>query len=956
MTKQIYAADLIKQKATVEKYLKGPVEGRAWYVIDLQWWNKWSRFIDAVTQEGNVEVAEEDYPGEVDNTNLLKDGKLRPNLLKEEDLTLIPEDVWKLFVEYYGCVHKDTSVFKRNAIHTLSGQVVVEIYPPSYTFYDLDRSRKLFDGTFSEAQTIGEIKSIVRKNMKLEDSVNIRLYSQYGNGYEELTDDRATIGEASLERQEVLYVRQEITNGVKSGLGATVGSFDLSRFGSPSISLFGSGSSGARTTPGVCGLSNLGNTCFMNSAIQCMSNVPELTHYFRLPTWKLDINKYNPIGTRGRIATAYAELIEHIWSGMYTYDVPRALKREIACVATQFSGYAQHDSHELLVFLLDGLHEDLNKVKDKPYVEVKDAGGRPDEVVAKEAWENHKARNDSVIVDLFHGQLKSTVICPTCNYRSVTFDPFASLNLPLPETNKYIKYVYLWPWTRAETDPGPIRYEIPVPSTFHVRDFLLTLERMRKPQRGCQYYLAEVYNRSLGRPWHPDYQVRDRHDLPLFAYELPLGELIPVRLYNPNHYNTSGWVGIPFYISIPPTTKSPINESFLIQSIIHRLRAIGVELPSPVSPQKIPVQTAAATLNSHESQAGDRLTDPIAGHSSSTVDSSDSRRRISEDKGSTTNLSATDLNGFHTDESQMNNQLGKQSLDLDTNMSSDDDPIVSCLGGRVRLTDDHNRELADLTGSRMINFQTFERIPCRLTIESNDSPVQTQLDDFMRSITSTQSFSSIQPTNQKQLTRLYHCFEKFTSTEKLSARDPWYCPKCKCEKEATKKFDLWSLPEILVVQLKRFRCTFRSRDKIDTMVEFPVEGLDLTEWVVRNSSEQFVYDLIAVSNHMGYLSGGHYTAFALNDPTKRWYVFDDASTREMSKSEIVTRAAYVLVYRRRSSVNPDLPIAMTNQSNEESEDLEDGPDSASSLEADDGPSYNGPVAMYTNDDDLTNVE
>lgn len=64
----------------------------------------------------------------------------------------------------------------------------------------------------------------------------------------------------------------------------------------------------------------------MNSAIQCMSNVPELTAYFRNPQWKSDINRSNPLGTRGRIATAYAELIDHMWSGQYTHEVPRALK------------------------------------------------------------------------------------------------------------------------------------------------------------------------------------------------------------------------------------------------------------------------------------------------------------------------------------------------------------------------------------------------------------------------------------------------------------------------------------------------------------------------------------------------------------------------------------------------------------------------------------------------------
>ena len=82
--------------------------------------------------------------------------------------------------------------------------------------------------------------------------------------------------------------------------------------------------------------------------------------------------------------------------------------------APQFSGYQQQDSQELLTFLLDGLHEDLNRVKQKPYVEMGDGDGKSDAVVAMEAWTNYKKRNDSVILDIFHGLLKSTVVCPEC--------------------------------------------------------------------------------------------------------------------------------------------------------------------------------------------------------------------------------------------------------------------------------------------------------------------------------------------------------------------------------------------------------------------------------------------------------------------------------------------------------------------------------------------------------------
>ncbi|CAB1348315.1 unnamed protein product, partial [Coregonus sp. 'balchen'] len=100
--------------------------------------------------------------------------------------------------------------------------------------------------------------------------------------------------------------------------------------------------------------------------------------------------------------------------------------------APRFNGFQQQDSQELLAFLLDGLHEDLNRVHEKPYVELKDSNGRPDWEVALEAWENHLRRNRSIVVDLFHGQLKSQVKCKTCGHISARFDPFNFLSLPLP--------------------------------------------------------------------------------------------------------------------------------------------------------------------------------------------------------------------------------------------------------------------------------------------------------------------------------------------------------------------------------------------------------------------------------------------------------------------------------------------------------------------------------------------
>ena len=93
--------------------------------------------------------------------------------------------------------------------------------------------------------------------------------------------------------------------------------------------------------------------------------------------------------------------------------------------------------------LLDGLHEDLNRVKNKPLVPVLESEGNNDVEASCESWKNHLKRNQSVIVDLMHGLYKSTVRCPDCNCVSVTFEPYMNISLPIPEI-KLIQKQFFW--------------------------------------------------------------------------------------------------------------------------------------------------------------------------------------------------------------------------------------------------------------------------------------------------------------------------------------------------------------------------------------------------------------------------------------------------------------------------------------------------------------------------------
>ncbi|PKU35923.1 ubiquitin carboxyl-terminal hydrolase hypothetical protein [Limosa lapponica baueri] len=167
--------------------------------------------------------------------------------------------------------------------------------------------------------------------------------------------------------------------------------------------------------------------------------------------------------------------------------------------------------------------------------------------------------------------------------------------------------------------------------------------------------------------------------------------------------------------------------------------------------------------------------------------------------------------------------------------------------------------------------------------------------------------SMLQPQKKKAVVALRDCIELFTTMETLGEHDPWYCPNCKKHQQATKKFDLWSLPRILVVHLKRFSYSRYWRDKLDTVVEFPIRGLNMSEFVCDPRAGSYVYDLIAVSNHYGAMGVGHYTAYAKNKVNGNWYYFDDSSVSLASEDQIVTKAAYVLFYQRRNSEEHTAP-------------------------------------------------
>jgi ubiquitin carboxyl-terminal hydrolase 4/11 len=722
-----------------------------------------------------------------------------------------------------------------------------------------------------------------------------------------------------------------------------------------------SNTAGTPPVVGAVGLYNLGNTCFMASMLQCLSNTKRLTDVFTSDAYASQLNKSNPLGHNGKVAISYAKLIKEMWSGRFTCVVPDDFKRTIGEFQPQFAGYQQQDSQEFMLFLLDGLHEDMNRIEKKAFVEKIESNGRDDDLIAQESWRRFLLRNDSELVDSCFGQLRSHVTCSNCKYQSVTFDAYSSLSLPLPIKNTVVADVIVFPLPHG-SPPVKLSFDLDVMSSIADVEKLIqealhpSASANKKRVRGAsgsgsgsgssgvdaEYVVVKSVGApdaasgtsdsdgvqvskedlddldDLGTESRPDdvasSGVVGMDDVEIEEQDEVDGDGVLLasprtsQTQNPSPASSSTQGGHYHFCSAgksknPRIYKTYQNsasakelgrstyDSVIVFELEHDVPVISAyAYNAPVSPFGfVDVIMGAELKNRSYSYYGSSY-----GSSSSTYGTTFETigppHRVSYVKADTT------VGEVHS----VIWKIMKEYLHDDSTYRSYDplqDTSEKC-PYEIHITSTTGTTSRGVFSREMdciLNISSYDSLIC---VWKEDARESTHLDeDAVERVISTgaggasgkgKSSSAVsdddddyaysqQGAASKAKVNIMDCLEKFTEREQMPPEETWYCPKCKEHNAPFKKFDIWTAPDVLIIHLKRFQYTggnFPMRDKLSELVDFPIENLDLRNYVKspfsNSDSVAPVYDLYAVSEHMGGMGGGHYTAVAQNPENQKW--------------------------------------------------------------------------------------
>eukprot|EP00039_Didymoeca_costata_P008519 m.113014 g.113014 ORF g.113014 m.113014 type:complete len:838 (-) comp14116_c0_seq8:1501-4014(-) len=817
-------------KSSDVRQVTQPTPGDTRFLVSVDWWNTWIRYTEYDVRSNTIHGhGKEDQrnvpksnlfvqnktdqaqerPGPIDNSCLFDSEGLRQGLVDNYDFITLPKKAWDFLESIYGvlnCNHKVSRV-AIPVVSTNPNSAIVEVYRMKLNTFER-KSLVYKNVEASRGTTVRDVHNLIRKSHEIENEAT-RLWSVWRQIPVKILNEDHLLGD-ELGRATDIMIETKDKDGdwptaaqdVRMSIFRNPTQLENKISNQPMSRVRHELAEGRSLhSPGVCGLRNMGNTCYMNSSLQCLSAIDKLKTYFLTGKFMEDLNVDNPNGHQGHLAFGFCDLLKELWSGTKRYITPSSLKEIVGKFAPQFQGFQQHDSQEFLSYFLDGLHEDLlrNKSESRKAVE--------------ESSNGRQKASTSIIEDLFHGQLKSTLICPDCHQESVTFDPFMYLSLPLRKAKERLFEFIFVPLSASS---GISKFGINLTSfgDCSVAEFLKEASALVQVET-ARLKLFELIDNTT---------VRELHDYD-FLRKVDTYTTIVYEVANP-------------------------KDVFMLLS----LRALS--------------------------------------------------KTVGRDSETATRLRKPEVLGFHP---------FILCIHEDATFRDFQSSVENFIRGRVKDTNNVN-VLPSYTmyyanhkpwqAPKAVSSEGFTLKNRKILIELQDRKDLNLLSFSTITDHTTTASSNDKNVTKKSTLTLEQCLDFFSEKEILGKNNGWLCPVCKEVREASKQLEIWKLPPVMIIQLKRFSFEGWAREKIETFVDFP-QTLDMSPHVKDNqtsSDKHLQYKLQAVTHHMGYMGGGHYTSTAYNSKTDAWFNFDDQfvsrTTIDAAKVTWISRCVFFkLIFR-----------------------------------------------------------
>ena len=728
------------------------------------------------------------------------------------------------------------------------------------------------DQSSSQNQILSEKKDTSNKQ---KFKTNFRLYSQYAN---------IDLGITSQNYGDISYIKAE----------------EIKNFLKPS------------SNHGLTGLKNIGNASYINSIIQILSNTPELMYYYVSGLYKKDI-KISEVKKKGyvpgKLSEEFANLLGKMWIDNKKVATPQELKYAMADLNYIFNSNTQQDSSEFLIFLLNFLHDEINREKinsGSHFYEPPKSEDETDITASQRFWNLFRRKNNSIIIDLFCGQLKNVTRCLSCGHCETIFEVFNILPIEIPilkkinvllvpsnNIKKTIKLTLFVSSSALLIDLGVyikqyistgfenFRIILVNHSTTNAK-FVKMSENIFNTAKKGVILVQEISNTLEEENNLEENDEKDNENNNEEEYSNEMGDNFPfiTSIKYKNFEDLGGIIDTNFKSYPRVFTMGPYTK----------IRGLRIKIFGYLC-KYYPLPESVVNLLKKNNNDYKTLEEIINTYEKDKID-----------------IDEIELNDiYYKQYNIIFNENYQKSMQIDEKTKKDIEIYLNNFPFKCYLLSSNSQNdklfFSNNNTENQTSFKDTQKINDIISLIRSKYKLTLYItkEEYIKPFNEICVIQSIKDNSEIKIPTLNDALIHFSLHEKLEKENEYFCPNCKKNVNAYHKSEIFYAPPYLIFSIKRFQRKYLSKTKVQLLkinseFKYNIDYINLESHITGPKDPQKIYNLYAVNQHSGSNEGGHYNSACKN--FGKWYMFDDHAVFPCDDDMICVPEGYLLFYRK----------------------------------------------------------